>query len=159
MISFKNKTVVIMRGIPGSGKSYLSNIIASMGNGIIHSTDNYHIDPVDDIYKFNKEKLHYFHECNYKAFCKSVDEGKELIIIDNTNFKPSLYSDYVSYAKENSNYKIISFTFKPHEDINFHMKRNIHNVPMDTLKHMHKVMLDNLDVINEIDYNYIIEVK
>jgi predicted kinase len=151
-----DKTVIIMRGIPGSGKSTLAQIFASMG-AFICSTDSYHIDKVTNEYKFDREKLGYYHQCNYEQFCKYVDEGKGMIIVDNTNYKPSLYREYVEYGKE-CGYKIISFTFKPNESVDFHMNRNIHNVPMDTLKHMHKVMLDNLDTIGS-DYNYIVEVK
>jgi predicted kinase len=153
----KQEIVIVMRGIPGSGKSKLSEIFASMG-ALICSTDSYHIDKITGEYKFDRENLGHYHQCNYEQFCKYIDEDKGMIIVDNTNFKPSLYRDYVEYAKEN-NYKVITFTFKPHADIEFHMKRNIHNVPIDTLKHMHKVMLDNLDTIEGIDYNYIVEVK
>lgn len=146
-------TVIIMRGVPGSGKSTLSEALALSG-AVIHSTDNYHI--VNGVYRFSKTMLHEYHVMNYHAFCESVDKGEKVIIVDNTNFKPSLYRDYIEYAKEND-YKVIAFVFKPNT-IELHMTRNTHGVPLETLTNMHTVLLQNLETIGA-DYNYIVEVK
>src|SRR5271157_4763492 len=157
--------VIIMRGIPGSGKSMMANLLKNLG-AVVHSTDNYHIekfrlengifhnvfDKIKSIfrissskYKFNGKKIHFYHEVNYHKFCNSVDEGKKYIVVDNTNFKPSLYKEYVEYAKDNG-YEVIAIVFKP-SDISVHINRNTHNVPLKTLEYMKTTMESNLNTV------------
>jgi predicted kinase len=168
--------VFIMRGVPGSGKTTITEAFEKVG-AVIHSADNYHIESFrqskfifnniidrirfklgfsNDEYKFDKKRLHWYHRLNYKAFCKSVDKGEPLIMVDNTNYKPSLYNEYLEYAKEHG-YYVCAMTFKP-ADIELHMKRNIHKCPEETIKHMREVLNNNLKV-DKADFNIITEVK
>lgn len=167
--------VFIMRGVPGSGKSTLANAFAAV-DAKVHSTDNYHIESFrqskhifnniidwirfklelsSDKYKFDKKRLHYYHQLNFNDYCKSVDDRENIIVVDNTHYKPSLYREYLEYAKDNG-YLVCAFTFKP-ADIRLHMERNIHKCPEETIKHMIEVLNQNLKV-EEADFNVIVEV-
>lgn len=168
--------VFIMRGAPGSGKSTLASAFEKVDTKVF-STDNYHIESFrqsknifnniiaklryklglsSNEYKFDVKRLHYYHQLNYKDYCKSIDDREKIIVVDNTNFKPSLYREYLEYAKKNG-YLVCVFTFKP-ADIKLHMERNIHKCPEETLKHMMNILNQNLKV-EEADFNVIVEVK
>ena len=127
------KTAFIMRGIPGSGKSTVAELLATTSkSSIIHSTDNYHM--VNGKYKFNKDMLWIFHQKNLEAFEKSCKNGKKIVICDNTNIKKSFFSKYVTVAKKYG-YKvflIIVGDFKVSECY----KRNRHKVPLKMVKGM-----------------------
>ncbi|XP_013787290.1 NEDD4-binding protein 2-like, partial [Limulus polyphemus] len=77
------KILVILRGLPGSGKSTLSQQLKA--NGVVYSTDDFFIKR--DKYQFDWTKLHEAHEWNRKRTTKALEKGKSPIIIDNTNIE------------------------------------------------------------------------
>jgi hypothetical protein len=98
------RVVHIMRGLPGSGKSTRAAQIAAEARAAaaasnsssssssvepvaIHSTDSYFIDPTTGVYTFDFERLSTNHECNFNAFCASLQSGVGTIIVDNTNLQ------------------------------------------------------------------------
>lgn len=98
------KVVIIMRGLPGSGKSTraaelaeaakLAAVAAAGGPEraaaaafVIHSTDSYFIDPTSGVYVFNPELLGINHQKNFDAYCASLAEHIGTVIVDNTNIQ------------------------------------------------------------------------
>jgi NEDD4-binding protein 2 len=79
------KTLYILRGISGSGKSYLSKQIIKEhdGKGEIFSTDDYFMK--DGKYVFDGKKLGIAHDWNQKRSFEAMKKGITPIIIDNTN--------------------------------------------------------------------------
>jgi tRNA uridine 5-carbamoylmethylation protein Kti12 len=127
------KIAFIMKGLPGSGKSSIAELLYTTSkSSIIHSTDNYHI--VNGKYKFNKERLWEFHETNLEAFKKSCKKGIKVVICDNTNIKKVFYSNYVKIAKKHG-YKVHIITIG---DFNATAcwKRNKHKVPLKVIRSM-----------------------
>ena len=127
------KTAYIFRGIPGSGKSAIANLLATTSkSSIIHSTDNYHM--VNGRYKFNKERLWEYHAMNFEAFEKSCKKGIKVVICDNTNIRKSFYIDYVKIAKKHG-YRVHIITVG---DFNATAcwKRNKHKVPLKVVRAM-----------------------
>lgn len=112
------KTFVIMRGVPGSGKSYQAKrIMAARGGHFQHifSTDNYFIpftvalrrdgDTVTaaeelEEYRSNWQswKLGTAHAENYRLFKEAVDAGVEVVVLDNTNIYAKHIQPYAKYA-------------------------------------------------------------
>lgn len=150
------KFAFIMRGIPGSGKSTVSKELAKKGDGnfwihdnvmyfgnqeqktiksVIHSTDQYHID-LDGKYKFKPENIGYYHQCNKRAFEKSLKAGIEFVICDNTNTTKYEYGSYVKIAQD-AGY-IVSIVTLPLPDIDTSVARNVHNVPKEAIEKMIK---------------------
>jgi len=80
-----NKKLVIMRGLPGSGKSDAAKRF--VGNGIIHSTDDFFI--VDGVYVFDERNVSRFHRFNFLSSVGSMQRGLSPIIVDNTNIVAS----------------------------------------------------------------------
>ena len=95
------KTLIIMRGLPWTGKSTRAKELAGE-TGLIYSTDDYwyqvnHPEKPDE-YSFNPRFLGAAHKWNQLRAQRSIDMGEPLIIIDNTNTTPSEPKEYVQYA-------------------------------------------------------------
>lgn len=85
-----NRTLFLMQGIPGSGKSTMAKVIADKYEAIIFSTDDFWITRIGDqvIYSWNREKLGEAHRWNQRRCVQEMmsDDGGN-IVIDNTNIK------------------------------------------------------------------------
>jgi predicted kinase len=100
-----NQKLIIMRGIPGSGKSTLASQL--VGEGKIHSTDTL-IDELGDYLEFwdkmieaeDFSPLKKLHNQNIKNTRRSMLEGVSIVIVDNTNLRPSEIKPYVRFALE-----------------------------------------------------------
>ncbi len=93
--------VVILRGISGSGKSTVAKRLASECEGevVICSADDYFIN--NEKYKFDSSKLDEAHLACYRKFSSAVTDGKDLVIVDNTNIQLWEFSGYLQEAKAN----------------------------------------------------------
>ena len=146
-VTAKAKTLIILRGLPGSGKSFLAKylydgIVGLKNSCIIHSTDNFHLelDPTNNkrmVYVFKPEKLRYFHEQNLKHAVTSMEMGVDCIIIDNTN---TTWKEMEAYARAglSNGYSIVieeantAWKF----DVDECTKKNTHNVPREAIARM-----------------------
>ena len=94
------KKLVMMRGIPGSGKSTKAQEIARkhLENGgrsvAICSTDDYHMENGE--YVFKPKMLGDFHVRNQMRVYDMMNDGVELVIVDNTNIKRKDMMVYIS---------------------------------------------------------------
>ena len=73
-----------MRGLPGSGKSYLANQIAGK-TGQAFSADDYHVNPRTGKYKWKPENVSPAHQWNYNRIKKAIESGMSPVVVDNTN--------------------------------------------------------------------------
>lgn len=78
------KTLILMRGLPGSGKSTKAKELAGK-EGLIFSTDDFFM--VGDKYVFDPKRIGEYHEKNQERTIKAMKQEKPLIVIDNTNIK------------------------------------------------------------------------
>jgi predicted kinase len=124
------KRVIIMRGIPGSGKSTRARELVA--EGIIHSTDDLFM--VDGEYVFNHRMLGYNHGKNLKNFIKSLGLGLSPVIVDNTNVRHRDYKEYVTRAAE-FGYDV-QYEVLPLIDVKVAVERNTHNVPEFAIQRM-----------------------
>lgn len=111
------KTVIINRAVPGSGKTTItSRIVEHLKNKgatvSIHSTDEYFM--VDGRYVFEIEKLGTYHAKNLTEFEKSLENGVDVAICDNTNIAPWQSEPYATLARKHG-YQIIIITLDPRE--------------------------------------------
>lgn len=139
-----NDVLVIMRGIPGSGKSTLSNKLVK--EGVIHSTDTL-IEATGDYNGFFKKMidnkdfkpLQRMHSLNNKNVKESIDAGISPIILDNTNIKANEPKDLVmyalksGYANENIEFVEVGTAGLTTEAL---AERNTHGVPLDKINKM-----------------------
>ncbi|KFQ59433.1 NEDD4-binding protein 2-like 2 isoform X2 [Pelecanus crispus] len=96
---FSQKLLLILRGLPGSGKSTLSRILLGQSHdGIVFSTDDYFRQ--QDGYTYNAAQLGDAHDWNQKRAKQAMEQGKSPVIIDNTNTQAWEMKPYVEVALE-----------------------------------------------------------
>tara|TARA_R110000796_G_scaffold248124_2_gene374572 strand:- start:18711 stop:19847 length:1137 start_codon:yes stop_codon:yes gene_type:complete len=143
-ITRPDQKLVIMRGIPGSGKSTKAKTL--VGKGVIHSTDTI-IESAGDYNGFfklmieskNFSNLSKAHNQNFMNATKSMRMGISPIVIDNTNIKASEPKKYVEEAlKLGYNEKNITIVDIADGGVSIEAlaERNTHGVPLDKIKKM-----------------------
>lgn len=149
MLSFKNflensqsKILIIMRGLPGSGKSSLAQKLGKGGS--VFSTDDLFMSP-EGKYQFDQSKLKINHELNLNRTKKAMENGISPVVVDNTNVSSDDIRPYVELAHK-LGYKI---EFREPEtpwryDASELAKRNAHHVPQDRIEGMLKNWEPNL---------------
>lgn len=130
-------TVVLMRGLPGSGKDHFASLNFKDKNAVICSADDYFIR--DGLYEFNQETLGAAHRYCLKKFIKALLRRDPLIVLSNTNTVYSEMRDYIEYASE------ASYTIRLQEpDTDWKRNpegcymRNCHGVSLETIQAMAK---------------------
>lgn len=89
------KIVVLMRGVPGCGKSHLANQIE--GTGVVLSSDDFFINHRGQ-YAFNPMLLSEAHDWNRKRAERELKGRVNPIIIDNTNLEAWEMQPYIFLA-------------------------------------------------------------
>jgi len=92
------KTLYLMQGVPGSGKSFMAKIIADQTEGKIYSTDALWYDD-EGKYNFDADKLGEKHRLNQALVSEAMVDGRESIIVDNTNLTQDSIKPYVLLAE------------------------------------------------------------
>jgi tRNA uridine 5-carbamoylmethylation protein Kti12 len=144
LITRPTQELVIMRGIPGSGKSTMAKSLVRKGR--IHSTDDV-IESQGDYDKFfvdMKESKDFSplaraHSTNYKNIVKSISEGISPVIVDNTNIKANEAKQIVVKALEMGlNENKINIVDMGTNGLTAEVlaDRNTHGVPLDKIKSM-----------------------
>lgn len=140
------RVMVLMRGLPGVGKTYSARSIVknyvdlqppfcSVGD-FIFSTDDYFYN-AKGVYKYNVNLLNEAHEFNQYRVREKAMSGFSPIFVDNTNMKAWEMLPYVKCAIENG-YLIEIIEPKPswRKSPNVLARRNLHGVPADKIRHM-----------------------
>ena len=81
-----DKKMIIMRGTPASGKSFLANQLVGEA-GEIFSADDFHTNPETGEYNWKPENVKRSHQWNHERVNKAIEEGISPIVIDNTHIK------------------------------------------------------------------------
>jgi predicted kinase len=148
----KQKKLIILRGLPGSGKTALASEILKKkrSGGCVFSTNDYFME--DGEYKYNSRKVKDAHLWNISRAVGAMNEGKELIIINNTNIRKWEAKPYV-LAGVNNDYNVIFmetdslWKFDPNEL----SVRDTHNVSIEVIKKMLREWEDDFTVENVLD--------
>ncbi|KAL0478926.1 hypothetical protein AKO1_007833 [Acrasis kona] len=132
------KKLYILRGISGSGKSYLANqIIEKEGGGQIFSADDYFINKNTGKYEYKADKIANAHTWSQNRAWDAMEKGVTPIIIDNTNTKCWEAKPYVEEGLKNG-YKVeiqepTTPWAKNAEEL---FNRNQHGVPLESIMSM-----------------------
>jgi hypothetical protein len=98
------KTLILIRGLPATGKSFRAKELALIFDATIVSADHYFGDGEDYRKNWSVEKLGAAHKQCQDLARKAVDEGKN-VIVDNTNVTRKDMKPYVDMATA-ANYEI-----------------------------------------------------
>jgi hypothetical protein len=131
---FKMRTLIILRGLPGSGKSTFANFIWE--SGVIFEADKYFYDEEGN-YNFDASKLHLAHKWCQLLVEHAMEDNRESggkyfpeIVVSNTSTTEKELEPYLELARK-YDYNIISLVVE-----NRHGNKSIHNVPDSTVEKM-----------------------
>ena len=144
-ITRPHQVLIVMRGIPGSGKSTKAKELSG-SSGVIHSTDDV-IEKQGDYNEFFKQMfaskdfspLSRAHSTNIKNLIESLKNGVSPVILDNTNIKQNEAKAAVKAALEmglddkNINFVDIGTNGLTAKEL---AERNTHGVPLDKIESM-----------------------
>lgn len=125
---YKNKSLVILRGVPGSGKSTFANLIAGGDESIICCADDFFMH--DGKYEWAREKLGQAHKECFEKCQGLLERSVPLVVVANTNVKESDFNQYIELG-EKYGYTIFSVIVE-----NRHGNNNVHNVSQDVVNAM-----------------------
>ena len=122
------KELVILRGLPGSGKSTFAKLLTTGRDAVIIENDQYMYE--DGIYVWSTSKIKAAvkdtNERLYKALVKKV----ELIVISNVNARANDFSTYIEIGNLHG-YKVSSIIVENRAET-----KSIHNVEDETMQRM-----------------------
>jgi predicted kinase len=144
VVTRPNQELIVMRGIPGSGKSTKSKQL--VGNGVSHSTDDL-IEKAGDYNEFfaamiaadDFSPLSKMHAQNLKNAISSMKSGVTPVIIDNTNIKMNEPKQIVmaalnmGFADDNIKFVDIGTAGLEAKEL---ANRNTHGVPLEKIEQM-----------------------
>lgn len=121
------KRVIIMRGLPGSGKS----TEAKKFDGVVVSADDYFM--INGVYRFNPAKIGDAHISCMRRFLNLIDAGLSPIVVDNTNISIFEVNPYRLVAQAMGyEVEVVHVVC----DAMTCAKRNTHGVPLSTIQRM-----------------------
>ena len=133
--SFRNslKTkVVILRGLPGSGKSYLASH-CGVTDAVVCSSDNYFNKT--GTYQFDRKRIVEAHAHCCQQFVQAISDARELVFIDNTNSMRWEYRVYTHLCQLlGLGCQVVEI---PHPNLNIvssYLSRNVHNLTLSAVK-------------------------
>lgn len=140
--------MILIRGLPGSGKSTFAKELAETENAVILSTDD--IISANNYYIFSPDYLglaHTLNQAKAEEYCK---RGRN-IIIDNTNITTREVQPYFDIAnKYKYEFELQEMNLEWSWNIDECFKRNRHSVPLEVIKRMKNRYQSNHKVIQNL---------
>lgn len=145
--------MIIVRGLPGSGKSYfVDTLVGYLDDSFVVISSDDNITDRYGYYLFNREYLGLSHKLSQLKCEEACKQSIRTIIIDNTNTTFKEMKPYIELAKK-YNYEIelkvteTSWAF----DVEECYKRNYHSVSKDVIQTMKNRFQSNDKVYNLIN--------
>jgi dephospho-CoA kinase len=124
--------LIILRGLPGSGKTTFANLIGASGAGCAHFEADMFFE-TEGKYKFDGSKLKEAHKwCLNKVEWSMLYGNLHQIIVSNTFTQEWEMEPYFKLAEENE-WKVTTVIVE-----NRHDGKNIHSVPDEKIQEMKK---------------------
>ena len=152
----KNKEMIIMRGCPSAGKSFVANKLAG-DTGSVFSADDYHINPENGKYEWEAENAGIAHKWNRDRVEKAMSQDISPVIIDNTHtriWELKALKSLIQKAKEQGYSVRIEepnldwYYWDTAFDIEalYARSKETHNVPLKTIQKMAKNYDKNITI-------------
>ncbi len=136
--------VIIMRGLPGSGKSYFANRLKLGGRAVVVSADDAHT--VDGVYRFDPAKKAQAHDNCLRQALEEMkgdyqgfhDTNCALLIVDNTNIAVWEIAPYYRLAEV---FDLQVEVVRLHCDFETACRQNVHEVPRSVIWAMYQMLM------------------
>uniref|UniRef100_A0A182NRQ7 Smr domain-containing protein n=1 Tax=Anopheles dirus TaxID=7168 RepID=A0A182NRQ7_9DIPT len=154
MVAQGYRVMVLMRGVPGSGKSYLARSLVDHTSGgdyrnHIFSTDDYFM--VNGVYKFQPDALDAAHRFNQQNVQSKARDGWSPIVVDNTHVRLWEMYPYVQIAADHGYYlELLEPTTHWKNNSRSLAIRNTHGVPEPKIRSM----LQNFEKLTDVQELY-----
>lgn len=125
------KTLLLLRGVQGCGKTTLAETLVELGkpDAVCYCADDYFYRQSDLTgrveYLFDPDKLHYAHKQCFASTKAAMADGKGLVMVHNTFSRASELTPYIKLAQE-FQYRPVSIVVE-----NRHGSKDVHNVPQE----------------------------
>jgi len=135
----KDKTLYIIRGLPGSGKKYLVAHLEEFNETEFSICDRnkYFIDNGE--FNFKGSELSHADQSARMKFLHSIEKGIRNIYVINYFNKLWMYEEYIQIAQMfNYNVKILEIPCSDETYLHYFTKRSIYNTPINKSKKCYK---------------------
>ena len=124
------KSLILLRGLPGSGKTTLATLLSENGNYPVLSIDSYFTDGKTGEYNFDYKQNHKAYAACEEQTKQKMSDGIEKIFVDNTFVFDWEMQPYFALAKE-FNYIVFSIVVEK-----YHENNNVHRIPQSDIEKM-----------------------
>ncbi|XP_030648103.1 NEDD4-binding protein 2-like 2 [Chanos chanos] len=135
----RTKQLIILRGLPGTGKSELASELVG-NSGIICSSDDYFREGDGEIVDINPRELQKAHMINREKALEAIEDGYDPVIIDNTNMAYWEMYPYVLMGFKRGYFvrfiELPGRNMTPQMDLEDLYRRCNGYIPMQKLRHM-----------------------
>ena len=132
------KTVTILRGVPGCGKSSFAEYISDEKTEIICADDYF---MVDGEYKYDKNHIKDAHSWCHSRFLECLKIEVQNIIIANTSTSEWEFKNYKELAEKND-YRVFVVIVE-----NRHNGKNTHGCPEESVKVMENRLRNSIKLL------------
>ena len=134
----ESKNLILLRGLPGAGKSSLANVLSENGKYPVFAIDDYFTNKITGEYVFNfAENYLAYQQC--EILCKkAIAKGITKVFIDNTFTLDWELTPYFKLAAEFDYMLYVITVEKYHDNKNIH---DISQVQLEKMAEKYKVKL------------------
>lgn len=132
--------LVIMRGLPGTGKStHVAELVDGMralGKPAVVASADHHFVGDDGVYRFVPSQIGEAHKQCLRVATEAMRAGAHLVVVDNTNTQKWEFEAYLKLAEElqyNVEVRVVPFTRFTVAEL---AERNVHGVPAESINRM-----------------------
>ncbi len=131
----RSKIALILRGVPGSGKSTFVKAISMLpGSMAVHAIDDLHIDNNGN-FLWDEENAQRLSTLNFANFVKSCAAGLDTIVCDAINIETEEFQKYIDIADQ-YNYSVYVICANPPTPAQS-TKRNKHHTSSSQARDMY----------------------